>query len=301
MKEHPNKDHPADPTPIAKRRSRFFGDTSPIGWVALGLLVFLAGLVTEFRHAIVLPSEGLNVRVLLSGILAPAMFWIGYLYFKDRYTPEPAPAILLSYVLGLVAGALCILLYDLSVWLGLPDDPFTLAETDRWAFFLYSLLVIGVVEEVCKFLPFWLVCMRFRKFDEEIDGFIYASAVALGFASYENLLYLPYLEGANLYGRAIASPLTHTIFASIWGYTCARARIAGRPIIWPALGGLLIAAALHGIYDFFATDSVMGAGAALTILVLWLWRICVIRGLHRAHQKRSPMGTQDGDGENQQA
>jgi RsiW-degrading membrane proteinase PrsW (M82 family) len=59
-------------------------------------------------------------------------------------------------------------------WLGFRFDAYELAQSDTFGFLLYSVLVIGVVEETVKFLPFWLVVMRISHFDERVDGLIYA-------------------------------------------------------------------------------------------------------------------------------
>jgi RsiW-degrading membrane proteinase PrsW (M82 family) len=115
--------------------------------------------------------------------------------------------------------------------------------------------------------------MRFSDFNEEIDGIFYASACALGFASYENVHYLPGLAGLSLFGRAFASPLTHTIFASVWGYWVGRARLRKKKF-WPAVcKGVGLAALLHGLYDFLTYSPLLRLFSALLILAAWLWRI----------------------------
>ena len=222
----------------------------------------------------------MTIWILLAGVVAPAAFWGAYLYYNDRYKPEPLVKVGAAYLLGGAACWVCLKSYDLTVHLGLPAEPGLLVISDRERFFYYALVVIGPLEELCKFLPFWLGCMRFRAFDEVIDGIIYASAVALGFASFENLLHLPHLDGPMLYARAYASPLVHVVFSSIWGYYCARARLGGRPLAPAALGSLACAAVAHGVYDFLATDPLFTAVSAVVILGVWIWRILTIRRLH---------------------
>ena len=221
-----------------------------------------------------------EIRLLLLGLLAPAAFWIGYLYYKDRYRPEPLVVVGVAYLLGVVAGFLCLQGYVMAEDLGLPADPMGLAETDPAAFLVYCLGFVGVVEELFKCLPLVLVVMHLRVFDEVIDGIVYASSIALGFATFENLSLLPALEGAEQYGRAFASPLIHTMFSSIWGYAIAVAKLGGKPV-WPAaLAGLAIAALVHGVYDFLTVNPALRLGAALLILAVWIWRIRTISKLH---------------------
>ncbi|MCJ7525085.1 MAG: PrsW family intramembrane metalloprotease [Candidatus Aminicenantes bacterium] len=104
--------------------------------------------------------------------------------------------------------------------LAIPIDPEPIRGLNL-QFLLYCVFVVGLVEEVFKFLPF-LIIMRFSDFDDELDGIFYASACALGFASYENVHYLPGLAGFALLGRAFASPLSHSVFASVWGHLIGR-------------------------------------------------------------------------------
>lgn len=218
----------------------------------------------------------MTVWIVLSGIIAPAVFWSGYFYYKDRFQPEPLRNLGLTYILGLVAAYACINFYKLLPFIGIPDDPSALMESHRLQFFFYSLGVIGLIEEFFKFLPFLIVILRLKAFDEQIDGIIYASTVALGFASFENIYYLPYLQGFELFGRAFASPLTHTIFSSIWGYTVGKARIQRKSLVKSSLIGILIAASVHGIFDFLTLSPTLRITASLLILAIWIWRIKVL-------------------------
>jgi RsiW-degrading membrane proteinase PrsW (M82 family) len=170
----------------------------------------------------------------------------------------------------------CVKFYGLLPLIGIPEDPSALMESHGLQFFFYSLGVIGLIEEFFKFLPFILITLRLKAFDEIIDGIVYASTIALGFASFENIYYLAHLEGLELFGRAFASPLSHTIFSSIWGYTVGKARIQGKSMFKASLIGLLIAAAVHGIFDFFTISPPLRVVASLIILVIWIWRIRVM-------------------------
>jgi RsiW-degrading membrane proteinase PrsW (M82 family) len=225
---------------------------------------------------------------LLLALIAPALFWAAYHYYKDRHQPEPMLNLLLTYGLGIGAGYLGLHAYAALELAGLRYDAYHLAETSRLGLFLYAVGVIGVIEELVKFIPFWLIGMRLHHFDEPIDGIVYASFVALGFASYENWYFLPELEGGAAVARAFASPLVHVMFASIWGYACSRAKIEGRPLLPAALAGLALAALLHGLYDFVAIGLALWVHIVppAIILAIWIWRMRLIRRL-QAHQLKT--------------
>jgi RsiW-degrading membrane proteinase PrsW (M82 family) len=216
----------------------------------------------------------MSIWKVLAAIFGPAVFWIGYFYYKDRFQPEPLVNLLEAYFLGFLFGVFCFYFYKLLPLVGIPSSFLAvLAKGNKVEIFAYSIAVVGVVEETFKFLPFILIILRFRAFDELIDGVIYASALAVGFASFENLGYLPHMKGFVFFGRAFASPLTHTIFSSIWGYTIGTAQIKGKSLIKPSLIGVLIAAFFHGLFNFLTVSPTLRALSALLILVIWIWLI----------------------------
>jgi RsiW-degrading membrane proteinase PrsW (M82 family) len=220
-----------------------------------------------------------SIGLALALIFAPAAFWIGYAYYHDRVRPEPLVLTAFSYFLGFLSGWLCLHAYGLLLpALGLPAD-ISRIQGLNLAFLLYCIVVVGLVEEVFKFLPFLAAITRFSDFNDESDGIFYASAVALGFASYENVFYLPALSGFALYGRAIASPLSHATFAAIWGHVVGTAVIRRRRLLPAMLKGIGLAALLHGLFDFLTLSPLLRVFSALLILAAWLWRIRTVERL----------------------
>lgn len=223
----------------------------------------------------------MTLSIYVSLLIAPAIFWIGYFYYKDRFFPEPIAKILVTYFLGFSAAFLCFHFYRLLPMVGIPEDPSSLMNRSQPLFFLYCIGVIGLVEELFKLLPFLLVSVRCKDCDESIDGIVYASVVALGFATFENIHYLPLLHGWKLLGRALASPLTHTIFSSIWGYWIARAFLFKRSKWVAVLGGLSISAFFHGLFDYFTLNPSFRFLSAILILLIWIWRIVILEKHNR--------------------
>lgn len=220
--------------------------------------------------------------IYVSVIIAPALVWIIYFYYKDRFQPEPWRNLGLTYLFGLVTAFVCVNFFKLLPYLGIPEDPSVLTEAHGWPFLIYSIGITGLVEEFFKLLPFLIVVLQLKDFDEKIDGIVYASVIALGFASYENARYLAYMEGFELFGRAIASPLTHTIFSSIWGYTVGVAHIRHKSVTAASLKGLALAAIVHGLFNFFTTSSAFRIISSILILMIWIWRIRIMEKLRSA-------------------
>jgi RsiW-degrading membrane proteinase PrsW (M82 family) len=234
----------------------------------------------------------MSFALFLVPIALPVFFWTCYHLYQDQHLPEPPAHLLLAFLLGIAASYLALYGYWALDLLGLRFDAFLLAETSLPGLFTYAVLAIGVIEEAAKMLPFLLVILFFREFDEPLDGIIYASFIALGFAAVENIQYVRFAATAEAFARGFAGPVVHMVFASIWGYYIGRAHLCGRPMGRAILGALLFTALLHGIYDFvvIALAPAWLWVAALLIAGGWIWRLFLIRDLHASPAGRCPPG-----------
>ena len=225
-------------------------------------------------------------------VVLPVLFWGSYHYYKDRHLPEPVGLLLLALGLGLLSAALSRGLYAALGWAALRYDALALADGNTLGLLAYSLLAIGPIEELAKLLPFLLLALWLPAMDEPIDGIIYASFVALGYAAVENIIYLDFLTPAEAMARGFAGPIVHILFASIWGFTIGCARIRGASIARAAARGFLVAAAAHGLYDFIVLQRAFNALpiAALLILGVWIWRLRLLHALERAGPSRDCRG-----------
>ncbi len=216
-------------------------------------------------------------------IVAPVLFWAAYHYYKDRHMPEPIGNLVLCFGLGVLSFYLGKMLYLGLDQIGLRFDAFALAESSRAGLLAYSILAIGGIEEIAKLVPFLIVVLRFKAFDEPVDGIIYAAFIALGFAAVENIQHLQYVIGLEMMGRGFASPLVHIMFASIWAYYIGLAFLHGQRLAFVVLKYLGLAVLAHGIYDFMVIALPVSALplSALLILAIWVWRMRLIRDLHR--------------------
>lgn len=219
---------------------------------------------------------------MLLPVLLPVLFWAGYHYHKDRHMPEPPGHLLLCFVMGGAAALLAKGMYVSLGFVGLRFDAFELAATNLPGLFVYAMLAIGPIEELAKLVPFLLVVLRFKEFDEPIDGIIYASFIGLGFAAAENIYYLPFLTPIEAVARGFASPVVHIVFASIWGYRAGAARASGENAVAAAIFGLVFAALLHGLYDFIVLQQPLYGlpVAAGLIIAIWIWRLKLMQKLH---------------------
>ena len=229
-----------------------------------------------------LHNASMQQAILIAPIVLPVFFWAVYHYHKDHHLPEPLGHLLLAFLFGIVAAGVSQSLYIGLEPLGLRFDAGYLGETNTLGLLAYSLLAIGPIEELSKLLLFVLIVVRFEEFDEPIDGIIYASFIGLGYAAIENWQYLDFLTPLEAIARGFASPVVHIVFASIWGYWIGRAYQQQTSMLKAAVIGFLIAAVLHGMYDFMVLLQPYSAlpAAALLIVGIWVWRLFAIRKLH---------------------
>ena len=104
---------------------------------------------------------------------------------------------------------------------------------------------------------------RSKHFDEPVDGVVYSSAAALGFACVENALLLRQHGGFLWILRSLVALPAHVFFAAAWGYALGRAKRTKRPgPLFP--GAWLVATAAHGLY----THLVYGRSAAALVGVV---------------------------------
>jgi len=218
------------------------------------------------------------------------MFWAAYHWHADRHLPEPLGHLLLAFALGVLSFYLGLFFYWSLGQIDLRYDAYALAARNLPGLLVYAVLVIGVIEEVVKILPFLFIVLRFREFDEPVEGIIYASFIALGFSAVENIYYLDSLTTAEAFARGFAGPVVHIVFASIWGYHIGKAYLLGKSLVPVTLITLAVTALLHGIYDFIAIGLPNTAlpFVALLIVGLWIARLMLIRDLH-LHANASQM------------
>jgi protease PrsW len=219
--------------------------------------------------------------------LFPGILWLIYFLSRDRLNPEPPGLIMFTFVLGMIAFWVSSLLehagFGLMASVGLSDTP-----SPIWNLLSTNLLIIGPVEELCKWLPVLLFAYFRPQFDEPLDGIIYGLASALGFAAVENIKYLESIGAQIILIRGALTNLGHAFFAGISCYGLGRAKFATRHRVALALGFLALASLAHGLYDIIV-DLIDNDGLRILILSGFIVLLGIInyRGFRRL-EKLSP-------------
>lgn len=224
----------------------------------------------------------------------PAPFYLLALLLIDRFDPEPGSAIAASFAWGgLVAILISMVMNTMfgSAMGGIAGE--------RQGDTLMAIISAPIFEEGTKgiFLLLLLIFLR-KEFDGIVDGIFYGCVIALGFATFENILYYggQFLDGGisallkNFFTRGVLAPFSHALFTSMTGLGCGIARETHnkslKMLAPPA--GYVFAMILHGFWNAVATAT-RGVGYYIAYAIVWVPLfvifVCGIIAVVRREQK----------------
>jgi RsiW-degrading membrane proteinase PrsW (M82 family) len=191
-------------------------------------------------------SENLSLILLA---ISPAIILITYIYLVDKQQREPLPQILKGFLFGIISAFLAVPAAMFFADVNFYTDIYTNAvEACRTAFFGAAL-----PEEAAKLFMLWLLVRKNKYFDERIDGIVYAVAISMGFAAFENLLYLfsNYEQWLTVgLTRAALSVPAHYAFAVLMGYYYSKVHFGISHSSKDKLMTLLAPVIVHTIFDW---------------------------------------------------
>jgi RsiW-degrading membrane proteinase PrsW (M82 family) len=239
-----------------------------IGLVLMGIFIFLAPFLAIFVGLILLASLGPGTALLATVVaFVPAAIYILPMIGIDRYDPEPVWLLALAFTWGALAAVLVSIIvntiFGSAVYIG--------TGSPGLAGILSAVISAPIIEEASKGFGLLVLLIFFRRyFDDILDGIVYASVIALGFATVENVLYYGrgLNEASDEYGglltsagltsflilfalRGIFSPFAHATFTSMTGIGCGISRESHNILVKIAMPvvGYLAAVVLHMIWN----------------------------------------------------
>lgn len=223
----------------------------------------------------------MNVVILLALAMAPGIAIGIYIYLKDHHEREPLGLLLTSFFYGVLSTAIT---FAISWPL---DFLVTLKDGDVVDQFANAFFKVALVEEFSKFIFIRFILYPNKNFNEPFDGIVYATMVGMGFATFENILYVFHYGIPTGVLRMFTAVPAHACFAVLMGYFLGKAKFTHRKEIYYSLVALLVATAFHGAYDYFwfiAFVPGIWIGALLSLLVA----LVLSRKAIRLHQQSSP-------------
>ena len=215
----------------------------------------------------VIPFLPILAIYILAAVI-PAVILLRYIYRHDTIEREPPGLLAVLLFMGVIA-ALCA-----GVLEGIAQSVLNLlvASGSRIYTILLAFLVVAAVEEGMKF---WLLKRRtwnHPAFNYRFDGIVYAVFVSLGFAAYENILYVFHYGLSVALPRALLAVPGHMSFAVCMGIYYGRAKLCAgwgddlnaQRNLWT---GYLFSVFLHGVYDACAMIGTSGATLLFIVFV----------------------------------
>lgn len=197
-----------------------------------------------------------------------------YVYWRGKFDKEPLTLLARSFFLGVLSAGIAIVL-QYAIDFVFPFEAsgyFTSTAIKTYA-------KIGLSEEWAKFVLLIFFIFPHKNFDEPYDGITYAVMISMGFASFENVLYMVRYGNDVIYWRAFTAVPAHATFAIGMGYYVGLAKFSKYRNAYLALG-LLIATLMHGTYDFFLSlDRIpyLAFGAFISLVLGIIWSLKAIK------------------------
>ena len=241
--------------------------------VVLGLLALFVAIFLGLLVLLLIGIETGPVALLLGFVTAtiPVPLYIVLVLWIDRYESEPLWMLAIAFFWGALIATFFAFLLNTSMQLIVNA---LAGESASEAF--AAVVSAPIVEETGKAVILFIFFFAKKdEFDGVIDGVVYASMSALGFAMYENILY--YGKAAAHGGgealtavfilRGFFAPFSHPLFTSMTGIGLGLARQSNNlaiKIIAPIIG-LAAAMFMHSLWN---GSAVFGGGIVFVLIYI---------------------------------
>jgi RsiW-degrading membrane proteinase PrsW (M82 family) len=177
--------------------------------------------------------------------LAPGVAIMVYVYLKDKHEREPLSLLFISFLYG-IASTLVTLILSIPVHALIVTD-----ESQLYDQFINAFVKVSLIEEFSKFIFIRYILFNNRNFNEPFDGIVYAIMVSMGFATFENVLYV--LDGGYATGflRMFTAVPAHATFGILMGFYLGRAKFSKQHATPLTMMGLCAAILIHFIRTWY--------------------------------------------------
>ncbi len=180
----------------------------------------------------------------LSFIVPPLIAFLLYLYLRFKFTKWPYSLLFRSFLWGMASIVIVLAVQVLASYLELDK----LNNIRRILF--YALVIMAFFSELAKFTILKGLIYPRDEFKSPVDGIIFATMIAMGFATMNNILYfinIPHLSVSGV--NAITAGPANVIFGVIMGFFIGLGKLRRMRFI-DSMTGLAAAIVFHALYDF---------------------------------------------------
>jgi len=221
---------------------------------------------------------------LISLAIAPVFAIIIYVYYHDKYDKEPLSLLIKLFFWGCLSVIPAIILEKIAgaMFISMPYSVYSVA--------FLSFIGIGFSEEFSKFIFVRFFSYKSKHFNEPFDGIVYSVMVSMGFAAVENIMYV--VKGGYTVGwlRMFTAVPAHACFGILMGYYIGLAKFSSGFKWLFMINGLILAALLHGAYDYFLILRDYEGLVIFSFITLFISVIFSLKAMKKLKAK-SPFGT----------
>ena len=234
--------------------------------IALGITAALIGLFLGLVVLLLIGFETGPVALLIGMVFAtiPVPVYVTLVLWIDRYESEPMWMLGTAFFWGALVAVFIAFVFNTAGGLAIA----AMTQSERAGNAASAVVFAPIVEESAKALIlFILFFWKKDEFDGVLDGIVYASMVALGFAMTENIQYYgkAVLQGGGagltviFIIRGFFAPFSHPLFTSMTGIGLGLSRQTTNQALkfMAPVVGLSMAMIMHAIWN---GSAVVGGG-----------------------------------------
>jgi|694.fasta_scaffold02184_14 RsiW-degrading membrane proteinase PrsW (M82 family) len=222
-----------------------------------------------------------QLLILIAITLGPALAICLYIFTRDDFRNEPRAVLFFSFLFG---GLTIIPAALIETWL----MSYTEAQGSNLIIkAIEAFLIIGLTEEYVKFFVLRHYTSKKPSFDEPFDGIVYSVFISMGFAMFENILYVMQGGLSIALMRMFTAIPAHATFAVLMGHFYGLSKMKRYPDYYKYFG-LAAATLFHGAYDYFlmiSNDTLIVLGAFVSLIVGIRYAFRAIR-IHKEIEKQ---------------
>ncbi|WP_280768252.1 glutamic-type intramembrane protease PrsW [Salipaludibacillus daqingensis] len=203
--------------------------------------------------------------------LTPAIALLLFFYLKDEFEQEPITMVFRCFVFG------ALLVFPVMfVQFAIQEEAGFLSP------YAISFIQIGFIEEFMKWFIVLVAVFYHVHFNQRYDGIVYATAIALGFASVENMLYIIANGVDTAFLRAVFPVSSHALFGVVMGYYFGKAKFDDSHRYRYLFLALFFPYVLHSLYHFILLTLNQWVYVLTPFMVfLWVFALTKVKKANR--------------------
>ena len=177
------------------------------------------------------------------------VYMIGKYFYNKDTIKEPKKLLKKLFLSGIISGLIVIFISTIII-IFIPNIA-NLDNKNLLSLILYCFIFVATIEEISKFIMIYHISFNNKEFDQAFDIILYSIYVGLGFACFENIIYILSSNSSIIlsFVRGITAIPAHTSFQIIMGYYLYLYKINHKKNNYILLS-IIIPILLHGTYDY---------------------------------------------------